>query len=182
MGKLLKIAITGPESTGKSMLAQQLADHYVTVWVPEFARVHLLNINRPYNYDDLLEIAQKQKASEKVFEPLANKLLFADTELFVTKIWCDVKYKKCHPWITEELKNQHYDLYLLMDVDLPWEYDPLREHPDKRSYLMGLYKNELEKYGCNYKLVSGNGDVRFRHALRHVQELIDKKVRERHIV
>ncbi len=175
MGKLVKIAITGPESTGKSMMAQQLADHYMTVWVPEFARLHLLNIERPYNYDDILEIAQKQMASEKVFELIANKLLFADTELVVTKIWCDVKYQKCHPWIINELKKQHYDLYLLMDVDLPWEYDPLREHPDKRQFLFDLYRRELENYGFNYKIVSGKGEDRFNNGCRLVEEVFNHK-------
>lgn len=177
MSNLLKIAITGPESTGKSMLAQQLADYYMTVWVPEFARVHLLNIGRPYNYDDILEIAQNQRASEKAFEPLAKSVLFSDTELIVTKIWCDVKYQKCHPWIVEEVKNQHYDLYLLMDADLPWEYDPLREHPENRDYLLSLYKNELDLHGFNYEVVSGNGEARFQHALRYVEALIDPKNR-----
>jgi NadR type nicotinamide-nucleotide adenylyltransferase len=176
MPKLVKIAITGPESTGKSMLAQQLADHYATTWVPEFARVFLLNITRDYTFDDILEIAQKQKKSEKVFETLANKVLIADTELLVTKIWCDVKYKKCHQWIHDELRKQQYDLYLLMDVDLPWEYDPLREHPDKRKFLFDLYKKELENLRFNFKIVNGNGDERYKNALRFVEELVSNKV------
>lgn len=171
MPDVLKIAITGPESTGKSMLAQQLADHYVSVWVPEYARVHLLKIDRPYNYDDILEIAQKQQQSERVIETLANGIVFSDTELLVTKIWCEVKYQKCHPWILDELTKQHYDLYLLMDCDLPWEYDPLREHPDQRRQLYDLYKNELEKQGFNYKVVSGKDELRFNNALGFVKEI-----------
>lgn len=174
MSKLLKIAVTGPESTGKSMIAQQLADHYQTVWVPEYARVHLLNINRPYDYDDILEMAQKQKVSEKVFESLARKLMFSDTELLVTKIWCEVKYGKCHPWILDELNKQDYVLYLLMDTDLPWEYDPLREHPDKRKYLFDLYRNDLEKYGFNYRIVSGVDDARLKMAANFVDEFVAK--------
>lgn len=172
MSRLRKIAVTGPESTGKSMIAQQLADHYQTVWVPEYARVHLLNINRPYHYDDILEMAQKQKVSEKVFESLAGKLMFSDTEMLVTKIWCEVKYGKCHPWILDELSKQDYGLYLLMDTDLPWEYDPLREHPDKRKYLFDLYRNDLEKYGFNYRIVSGVDDARLKTAVKFVDEFV----------
>ena len=176
MSNILKIAITGPESTGKSLMAQQLADYYATVWVPEYARIHLLNLERPYNYTDILEIAQKQKTSEKIFETLAKKILFADTELLVTKIWCDIKYKNCHSWIIDELRKQDYDLYLLMDVDLPWKYDPLREHPDRRKYLFDYYKDELRKHNFNYRIVSGLNENRFNNALRFVEEIKNNKI------
>ena len=167
-----KIALTGPESTGKSFLAQQLADHYLTVWVPEFARVFLLQQEGAYNYGDILKIARGQKISEGALLELADNLLFADTELLVTKIWCDVKYGKCHPWILENLDRQDYDLYLLMDIDLPWEYDPLREHPDRRKYLFDLYRNELEARKLNYKIVSGIGDERFKNAVGFVVDVV----------
>ncbi|MCF8366867.1 MAG: ATP-binding protein [Bacteroidales bacterium] len=172
MDKLIKIAITGPESTGKSMIAEQLADHYNTVWVPEYARIHLLNLGLDYNYDDILEIAKRQQASEKVLESLANKILFCDTELLVTKIWCEVTFKQCHPWIMEELKKQDHHLYLLMDTDLPWEYDPLREHPEQRKFLFDLYVNELERLGFNYRVVRGKDDERLKNAVKSVEELM----------
>ncbi|MFP4469081.1 MAG: AAA family ATPase [Bacteroidales bacterium] len=171
MQELIKIAVTGPESTGKSMMAQQLANYFQTVWVPEYARVYLLRIGRDYNYDDILEIARGQKASAKVFESIANRLLFSDTELLVTKIWCDVKYGRCHPWIEEELNKQDFRLYLLMDIDLPWEFDPLREHPEKRRYLMDLYIKELEQRKLNYRIIGGTGEERFRNALQALNEL-----------
>jgi len=170
--KVKRIAITGPESTGKSILAQQLADHFRTVWVPEFSRVYLLQQDRPYNYDDILNIAQGQKKSEKALSKIARKLMFSDTELLVTKLWCDVKYGKCHPWITENLAKQQYDLYLLMDIDLPWQYDPLREHPNSRKQLFDLYQEELETRNLNYRLVSGLDDVRFKNAVAFVEEVL----------
>jgi len=170
MDKLIKIAITGPESTGKSLLSQQLADHYNTAWVPEFARVYLLNIERPYNYDDILEIAKGQQKSEEAFEPIAGKILFSDTELLVTKIWCEVKYGKCHPWIEDQVKKQDYDLYLLMDVDLPWEYDPLREHPESRDFLLNLYRKHLDELGFRYLLISGIGGERLKNAIRVIDD------------
>lgn len=175
MTKLIKIAITGPESTGKSLLAEQLAEHYATVWVPEYARIHLLKIDRPYHYDDILEIAQKQKASEDIFHALANRILFSDTELLVTKIWCEVKYKRCHPWILDALEKQDYDLYLLANIDLPWQYDPLREHPDQRQFLFDYYKNELEKYAFNYRIVSGRDEQRLKNAIAIVDGLLGEK-------
>jgi NadR type nicotinamide-nucleotide adenylyltransferase len=177
LSKPVKIAITGPESTGKSVISQQLADHYTTVWVPEYARVYLLQIERSYNYDDILQIAKGQMASEKAFEPIANGLMFSDTELLVTKIWCEVKFGKCHRWIEDNIWMQDYDLYLLMDIDLPWEYDPLREHPDRREFLFNLYKKELEKMGMNYRIVSGVGEERLKNAITVVDELLVNKNR-----
>ncbi len=170
--KLKKIAITGPESTGKSMLAQLLADYYRTVWVPEYSRVYLLQTEANYNYDDILNIARGQKKSEEVLSDIAREIMFSDTELLVTKIWCDVKYKKCHPWILKNLEKQDYDLYLLMDIDLPWEYDPLREHPDEREYLFDLYRNELEVRKLNYKIVNGLDEVRFKNAVGFVEDVL----------
>jgi len=174
MPKLLKVAITGPESTGKSMMAGQLADHYTTVWVPEYARLHLLKLNRPYNYDDVLEIAKKQLATEKVFDSLAKKVLFSDTDLLVTKIWCEDKFEKCHPWILDNLKKQHFDLYLLMDIDLPWEYDPMREDENRRKFLFDWYQKELEEYNCNYRIISGRDELRLKNAIREVDKLVLK--------
>ena len=171
INKIKKIAITGPESTGKSMLAQLLADHYRTVWVPEFARVYLIQTEGNYNYDDILNIARGQKKSEEALSDIARKIMFSDTELLVTKIWCDVKYKKCHPWILKNIERQDYDLYLLMDIDLPWEYDPLREHPEERKYLFDLYRNELEARKLNYKIVSGVDDKRFKNAVGFVEDV-----------
>lgn len=172
MADLIKIAITGPESTGKSMLANQLADHFQTVFVPEFARIHLLKSNGNYTYDDILEIAQGQVASEKVLQTIANRLLFSDTELLVTKIWCEVKYNKCHPWIMEQINLQDFGLYLLADIDLPWEPDPLREHPDRRSELFDQYLGNLRKYNFNYKIVSGTGEKRLKNAIEAVDDFL----------
>ena len=170
--KIIKIAITGPESTGKSLLARQLADHYKTVWIQEFARVYLSKIDSPYNYEDILKIAKGQIQSAEAILPMANKICFSDTELLVTKIWCDVKFGNCHPWITENLKKQDFDLYLLMDIDLPWEFDPLREHPHQRRFLFDRYKNELDKLGFNYRIISGVGEERLENAIEIVEEII----------
>ena len=172
--KIIKVAVTGPESTGKSLLAQQLADHYQTVWVPEFARVYLLQLGRPYDYGDILSIAKGQKQSEEAMLPLANNLLFADTELLVTKIWCDVKFGKCHPWIREQVRHQDYDLYLLTDIDLPWEYDPLREDKDTRKFLFDRYQKELQSLGVNYQIVSGTGPDRLKNAVTYIERELNE--------
>lgn len=159
-----RIAITGPESTGKSALAEWLAGRYGTAWVPEYAREYLDRIHRPYGEADILAIARGQVAAEEALAPRARTYLFCDTEAIVTKIWSEVKYGRCHPWITDRIATRPYDLYLLCDIDLPWEYDPLREHPDRRSYLFDLYHKELKERNLPFAVVSGSGETRFVNA------------------
>jgi NadR type nicotinamide-nucleotide adenylyltransferase len=172
MRNLIKIAITGPESTGKSALAKHLAAHYHTLWVPEYARHYLQQFGRDYAFDDILHIARQQQQSQLAFEALSAGMLFSDTELLVTKIWCEVKYGRCHKWIDENLQQQIFDLYLLTDIDLPWEYDALREHPHQREMLFGMYQKELEKYKFPYVIISGIGEQRLRNAVQAVDKLL----------
>ncbi len=170
--QIKKIAITGPESTGKSALAEQLAYRFNTVWVPEYAREYLNNLNRKYNYDDVLKIAKGQVKHEKKLLEKTNKLLFSDTELIVTKIWCDVVFGKCHEWIVQGIEKQNYDLYLLMNIDTPWEYDPMREHPGKRDYILKLYLKELKSRHFKYRLITGLGEERIKNAITFVNEIL----------
>jgi NadR type nicotinamide-nucleotide adenylyltransferase len=160
-----KIAITGPESTGKSNLAKQLAEHFQTVFVPEFARDYINNLSRPYNQEDILHIAENQLINERRTTLKANRFLFCDTELIVAKIWSLHKYNDCHPWILEQIKNNHYDLFLLCDIDIQWEFDDQREHPHLRQFFFDWYKKELEYYGFPYRIVSGEGDQRIQNAI-----------------
>ncbi len=166
---LKRIAVTGPESTGKSLLTEQLARHYNTVWVPEFARSYLEKLGRPYDEDDILKIAQGQVWAEQEMEPKACRYFFCDTELIVTKIWSEVKYKRCDPWILRGIREQQFNLYLLCDIDLPWEFDPLREHPHMRSNLFDLYQNELTVRNLPYAIIRGVGPVRLENAVKEIE-------------
>lgn len=160
-----KIAITGPESTGKSMLAEQLAAHYHSAWVPEYAREYLGRLGRPYEEKDILSIAEGQLSAEALQLRNATDYLFCDTEFLVTKIWSEVKYRRCDPWILETLETHRYGLYLLCDIDLPWQDDPLREHPSQRQFLFDLYLNELKSRKFPFAVVSGTGPDRLRNAI-----------------
>lgn len=164
-----KIAITGPESTGKSSLAIALAKHFNTVFVPEYAREYINSLNHPYNFDDILKIARNQKRLEDEYSEKADKILFCDTDLTVTKIWCEFKFNKCHKWIIENHKKQDYDIYLLCDIDLPWVSDPMREHPDKRKELFDFYENELKINNFNYKIISGKNEIRLNNAIEIIK-------------
>lgn len=165
------VAITGPESTGKSQLAAELAAHYHTLWVPEYAREYLSSLGRAYEYADILKIARKQCRMMKDAVLKDKEILFFDTELIVTKIWCDVKYGKCHPWILKNIDKQLVDLYLLTDIDLPWQDDPLREHPHLREHLFALYKSELETRGFRFAVISGIGEERLKNAIQVLEAM-----------
>lgn len=167
-----RIAIVGPESTGKSTLSKQLALHYNTVWAPEFARDYLTSLNRNYIYDDLLTIAQNQLLLEEKVSNTTGKMVFCDTNLLVIKIWSLHRYGKVDQWIEQQLQNHKYDMQLLCNIDFPWEEDPLREHPHLRQFFFDWYKKELDDAGANYKIISGTGASRFHNAV----EIIDSQL------
>ena len=171
---IIKIAIIGPESTGKSFLAEKLARHFHTMWVPEFARVYIDHLDREYNYDDILFIAKSQMESEAAAINRKRDFLFCDTDLIVTKIWCEYKYGKCHKWILENLEKSNYDLYLLLNVNLPWQPDAQREHPDNRKELFELYLEELNSRELPYEIIGGVGDNRLQNAIKLINQRFGK--------
>ena len=166
-----RIAITGPESTGKSTIAQQLAAHFNTQWIPEFAREYIAALERDYTLSDLENIARGQLELQQQAEAQNPEILFTDTELLVIKIWSENAFGTCPEWILEALQNQQFDLYLLMNIDLPWEPDPQREHPHLRPYFFDLYKAELEQLNFPYKVISGSEEQRFKAALKAIKSV-----------
>ena len=198
MNDIKKIVIIGPESTGKSTLCKQLAEHYNTLWCPEFAREYLLEHGTNYTFDDLLTVAKGQIALEESYvlkvksqksntsiqqetknekHPKSNvqhPTLFLDTDMIVMKVWCEYVFGKCHNFILEELKTRKYNLYLLCNIDLPWVRDELREYPDEkpRQELFAIYKNILEHQNTPWQLISGIGNERLQNAIKAVDEFM----------
>ena len=164
-----KVAITGPESTGKSAMASALAKAFHTKWVPEYAREYIGNLQRSYTLEDVEKIAAGQLKAEHQLMRQANEILICDTDLFVIKIWCDFVFGTCPVWIEREIARQQYDLHLLMDIDLPWQYDPQREHPDKRNELFERYAEELTKHKMNFEIISGQGEERVQSAIKVIK-------------
>jgi NadR type nicotinamide-nucleotide adenylyltransferase len=178
-----KIVIIGPESTGKSTLCKQLAQHYNTSWCSEYARTYLLTNGNNYTYEDLELIAKGQLALEDEFvekvktkipnpqSPIPNNpLLFIDTDMYVMKVWCEYVFGKCHTFILEEIVNRKYDLYLLCNVDLPWVKDELREYPDEkpRQELYRIYKDLLLNQSTPWVGISGNYEERLQAAIKAI--------------
>lgn len=176
MKKAIKIAVVGPESTGKTELSKQLAEHYQTEWVPEVARTYLENLSRQYNYDDLEKIALQQLDAEEKLSKQTGELLICDTNLIVIKVWSDFKFGKTEPWIIEKIREQDYLIHLLMDIDMPWQYDPLREHPHKRQELFDIYVRELKFFNIPFQIISGTGMKRLEHAVKAIDQALQKKV------
>lgn len=175
MDSIKKIAITGPESTGKSTLSRQLAEHYKTVWVPEYARTYLNLLDRPYEPADLTEIAKGQISHEEELLLKANKFLFCDTDLNVIKIWSQHKYGYVDPYILSEYELDSYDLYLLMDVDLGWEHDPQRENPFQQKFFFDWFERELKIKSVAYRVIRGNAEERFENAQKVIDEYFSIK-------
>ncbi|WP_111668937.1 AAA family ATPase [Algoriphagus litoralis] len=162
-----RILILGPESTGKSTLAADLANHFVEPWVPEFAREYLEKINRPYKFEDLLEIGKGQVAMEDLLAEKANNFLFCDTDLRVIHIWSEHRFGKTDPWVLEEIDRRKYDLILLTATDLPWTPDPLREYPEleMRQYFFKKYLQLAKESGFPFRVVSGDQETRLQAAV-----------------
>ena len=169
---MFKIAITGPESTGKSTLAEKLAHHYNTNFIPEYSRTYLENFAGQYTEDDVVEIAKGQYNLILEEEKKSSKILIADTEIVVCKIWVEYVFKHSNKVIDEILKQQNFDLYLLCDIDLPWVYDPLRENPniEERKELFEIYKSTLEQMKVPFEIVSGDDEVRVNNAIKIIEK------------
>ncbi|MBQ2852881.1 MAG: ATP-binding protein [Bacteroidales bacterium] len=169
---MFKIAITGPESTGKSTLSEKLAHHYNTNFVPEYSRSYLENFVGQYTENDVVEIAKGQHNLILEEEKKSSKILIADTEIVVCKIWVEYVFKHSNTTIDNLLKKQDFDLYLLCDIDLPWVYDPLRENPDidERKELFEIYRNTLEQMKVPFEIVSGDNDERVNNAIKVIEK------------
>ena len=172
--KIKKIAIVGPESTGKSTMSAYLANHYNTVWVPEFAREYCEKLTEPPTWQDEVNMFYGQLALEAEIVQKANKLLMCDTTFITVKIWSDYTFGRSPQEVLDELPVHPYDLYLLLDVDLPWEEDPLRDFPHLREHFMQVWHSELQALSANYVVISGEGEKRYEAATRAIDEFINK--------
>jgi len=171
---IIRIALIGPESTSKSTLSEKLAAHYKTVFVKEYSREYLKNIGREYTLDDVITIAKAQQEQENALLLKANKLLFADTELIVSKVWCEDVFDTTPEWISENILPYKYDLYLLTYYDLPWEADPVRENPHRREFFFDWYERELKLTGAEYVVIKGIGEERFEAAVRAIEDFLKR--------
>lgn len=176
---LVKVVLFGPESTGKTTLAAQLAQHYNTQWVPEYAREYLQEKwdreQRTCEPVDLLPIALGQMDLENRLSKNAERLLICDTDLLETKVYSEAYYLGfCDPVLEKYALLNQYDLYLLTSIDIPWEKDDLRDKPNERQQMFDYFKNTLIKHSRNFITLKGTEEERLRKAIQSIDQLLKR--------
>lgn len=173
--RILKFALFGPESTGKTTLARQLASYYETEWVPEFARDYLQEKWEENQHicveEDMMPIAYGQTQLENEKLALATKYLFCDTNLMVTKVFSEMYYGFCNPLLNEAALEHEYDLFFLTDIDVPWEKDDIRDSPNERESVFSVFKETLNETKKPYIILSGNKKSRLTKAVEIINNL-----------
>ena len=174
---LVKVVLFGPESSGKTTLAQNLAAHYNTRWVPEYAREYLQDkwnrVQRTCEAEDLLPIARGQMRLENALTARADRLLVCDTDLLETKVYSEAYYLGyCDPELEKHALENHYDLYLLTYIDVPWEKDDLRDRPDQRLEMFEYFRAALEQNHRRFVILKGSREERLKKAISHIDKLL----------
>ncbi|MEZ0611362.1 AAA family ATPase [Fibrella sp. WM1] len=166
-----KVCIYGPESVGKTTLAEKLAEDFGTNFVPEMAR-SIITSNR-FTLNDIISIGHMQTEMIFLSEPTANKILFCDTDLITTQIYSNLYFNFIPPILYELEQKVKYDAYLFLDIDVPWVADNLRNFGTRRSEMMEIFIHELEKRNISFTMISGNFIERFNAAKEVVTKLLN---------
>jgi NadR type nicotinamide-nucleotide adenylyltransferase len=173
-----KIVLFGPESTGKSTLARQLTRYFETLKADEFARDYLQakfdQTGKSCEYTDLIPIAVGQRKAENKAAKKATGYLFCDTDALETYVYSKVYFSKVPAAIEDAARKSDYALYLLMNVDVPWTPDDLRDKPKDREKMFQHFETELVLFQKQYIIINGIGEERFNNAIDAIQKLKDQ--------
>ena len=156
------LIITGPESTGKTTLAQYLSKALNIQFVEEYSRTYLEAKDGKYAFSDIETMA---KEAYSIIDSIKLDKCILDTDVITYKIWSETKYLRSCNWIEEKIKNLESNLYLLCFPDIPWVADPLRESEHERHQLFMKYEQTLIAHKLPYFIISGNKEVRMQTAL-----------------
>ncbi len=175
---ILKVVVFGPESTGKTTLARDLADYYRAPWVPEYAREYLQEKwdreQQTCQPEDLLPIAIGQIRLENALTKEADRLLICDTDLLETKVYSEAYYLGyCDPILEKFALENQYDLYFLTGIDVPWEADDLRDKPGEREKMYAYFKDALQAHNRRFVILKGSRATRLQLAIRHIDKLLN---------
>lgn len=163
------IAITGPESTGKTTLSIKLSKYFDCTLLSEYAREYLNKTEGVYSEKDVLHIAEMQLERENIAMNENDGLIICDGDLLVCKIWMEVAWNRSPKWIDKELASKRYTGHLLLKPDIPWTYDPLREHPNEREAIYERYLKTLNSFNCPYTIISGINKERFEKSVNAIK-------------
>jgi nicotinamide riboside kinase len=171
--ELIRVVVTGPESTGKTKISDYLAMHFNALWVPEFARYYISSLRDKYTYADVETIARQQVNDYHRYSAVQGQMIIFDTWLIITKVWFQTVYNKYPVWIDEKISSLPVDLYLLCAPDIPWEPDDVRENGgETRMVLFDRYLEEIKKTGAVYHIIRGSGQERFDSAVNALNSFI----------
>lgn len=174
-----KVVITGPESAGKTTLAERLATDLKGYLIPEYARSYVEALNGPYSYEDVEQIARYQIAEEhRISAQMKDGILILDTWLDVTKVWFKIVYGVVPEWLEAGWASTPIDLFLVCSPDLPWIPDPVRENGgEMRTILFNHYCREIAMGGYKYEVIEGVGEKRVESALYFLEKhrIIEKQ-------
>ncbi len=168
----MKIAFTGPESSGKTSISQAVATKLDAQWFPEYAREYLIERENQYDFEDIAKIALLQEENRTARSKEGLKIY--DTEGLVLFVWSVFKYQKCSPEVENILYNQSFEHYFICSPKgVPWEYDPLREHPSQREELMEAYLHKMDEMQLPYTILEGTLKERTDLAVEIIRKLQD---------
>ena len=173
---LRRICVTGPESTGKTTLAQRLADLANTEWVPEASRVYAESKGGELLATDVEPIARGHISladTASIRERAAGAaLIVLDTDLLSTVIYSRHYYGEVPAWIERAERARRADLYLLCDIDVPWVPDGIRDRPTKREEMFGLFHEALLRRRTPFVRIRGSWDERWEIARKAIAPFI----------
>ena len=164
MAPLARVCLTGPESTGKSELAERLQRELGWSVVDEYAREYALRVGRDLTADDVEPIARGEIAN---LERAAPPVIF-DTDLISTVVYARYYYGACPEWIVEEARRRRADLYLLMDTDVPFRADAVRDASAEREDLFDAFRRALDEFEVRWVIISGSPEERVVRALEAI--------------
>jgi NadR type nicotinamide-nucleotide adenylyltransferase len=170
--RVRRVVVTGSESTGKSWLAQRLAQRFDTVWAPEFARQYALQKAAPLDASDIEPIARGQINAEDAVIARAKDLAILDTDLVSTVVYAEHYYGKCPPWVEHSARKRLADLYLLCEIDVPWVSDPARDRSHAREELQAAFQDRLKGLSAHYAIIRGTWEQREAAAVAAVDALL----------
>jgi NadR type nicotinamide-nucleotide adenylyltransferase len=173
--RVKRVVIIGSESSGTTTLARALAEHYRTVWVPEFGRTYSEGrqyVGQPWRSEEFVHIATEQIRMEDALARLANRVLICDTDAFATSIW----HERYMGAPSEDVKaiaaTRRYDLYVVTDVNIPFVQDGIRDGESFRQWMQGRFIEELSKTSTPMIVVSGPHEDRFAAAVKRIDQIL----------
>lgn len=167
---MIKVVLTGGESTGKTQLARQLGQHFHAPVAEEFVRAYAASRGGQLGFADHGPIARGQMAAEDDAIRRATDIVILDTDLVSTVVYCEHYFGRCPEWIEQEARSRAGDLYLLMQPDIPWVADGVRDRGHMRDEIHALFTSKLGELGLTYVEIGGTGDERLERAIHAVEE------------